>query len=90
MNFKVIWLPRAERQLAEIWLEVEDKLSINDAAVAIDKTLSEDPHSKGESRDNDIRIIVSQPLVALFRVFPQERLVGVSSVWLYPKRPRGN
>jgi hypothetical protein len=57
MSFRVLWLPRAEQQLAAIWMEVEDKLAINNAANAIDLALSDSPHLKGESRDAGRRII---------------------------------
>ena len=56
MTWKVFWLPNAEQELADVWLQATDRSSVSNAALAKDYSLSVDPENLGESRPNERRI----------------------------------
>jgi plasmid stabilization system protein ParE len=81
MTYTVAWVPSAEQRLADIWLHAPDRDRVTRAAHDIDQRLRRDPENDGESRSNGRRILISIPLGVIFRVFPQDRLVEVLTVW---------
>jgi plasmid stabilization system protein ParE len=81
MTYTVTWVPSAEQRLADIWLHAPDRDRVTRAAHDIDQRLRRDPENDGESRSNGRRILISIPLGVIFRVFPEDRLVEVLTVW---------
>lgn len=81
MNFTVLWRPVAEQRLAAIWASASDRNAVTRAAHAIDTALGIDPERVGESRADDVRILLEEPLGALFTVSPDDCMVYVLSVW---------
>ncbi len=78
MNYTVRWLPRAERELINLWLASNQR-----AAYLIDEELERAPEDLGESRSEGIRIHFEVPLAVLFRVLPDVHLVEVVHVREY-------
>ena len=88
MKFTVLWVPSAERQLAQLWLDAEDRSSVRDAADRLDAALGERADSLGESRSPNVRIAFAPPLAIEFEVLEQDRTVYVLAVWPFiPPRP---
>jgi len=85
MRYTVSWLPGAESELARLWLDEPIRGHIELAANEIDRCLSVNPESEGESRDGNRRILFISPLVVTFKVDQQNRMVQVREVWLYGK-----
>ncbi|MBP87944.1 MAG: hypothetical protein CMJ64_14675 [Planctomycetaceae bacterium] len=83
MPFTVVWLPAAEADLADLWLNSGDRDAITKAASEIDKLLRRDPENSGESREEGRRILLSRPLGVKFRTYSQDRMVQVVDVWRY-------
>lgn len=81
MKWTVLWRPRAERQLARIWLEVGDRQAVRAAADSLDGQLSQSPMSAGESRSGNVRVAFASPLGVELEVVEQDRIVYVLSVW---------
>lgn len=81
MKFTVIWKPLAERQLAELWNEGNDRNAISSAANELDRLLQRMPDQIGESRESNRRIVHIEPLAAVFEVRPEDRQVLVLTVW---------
>ena len=77
IRFTVTWLPRAEQQLAAIWLSADDRPSIAAAANQIDTELSVDPQNKGLEFHEGLREVLIGPLMVLFTVHMQDRIVEV-------------
>ncbi len=77
MTYTVIWRPSAERCLAEIWTNAEDRQTITDAANSVDALLRTDPTGVGESRVVNIRILTVSPLCVYYDVHEADRLVAV-------------
>ena len=80
MGFTVVWRPSAEAQLAQIWLEASDRLSVTNAANAIDQELHHSPRTIGESRSEGRRVVIIRPLAVYFGIDDEDRIVRVLSV----------
>jgi plasmid stabilization system protein ParE len=80
MRFTVTWHPSAEIELAEIWLQFEDREGISRAANAIDQVLASEPMSHGEEFYGD-RILVLRPLAVTYSVNELDRAVQILQVW---------
>jgi len=56
------------------------------AADEIDRRLGTNPLGDGESREDDLRILLIPPLGVMYRVSPADRIVHVFEVWSYRQR----
>jgi plasmid stabilization system protein ParE len=83
MNYNVIWLPDAERELTDLWLHSPDRGIVTKAAAVIDRLLERNPEYEGESRTNDQRILFASPLAVIYRLRSEEREVAVLHVWRF-------
>jgi hypothetical protein len=81
MIYTVLWYPTAERDLATLWLQAPDQQSVADAADRMDVMLRRDPQMLGESREEDLRILVVDPLAIYFRLDEEDRKVFVTDIW---------
>jgi hypothetical protein len=75
------WKKRAEDDLADIWLAVDEREAITRATGEIDRFLKIHPHAVGESRPAEKRILIVAPLCVIFRVYEDDRIVRVAGVW---------
>ena len=83
MNYSVIWLPNAEQELADLWLNSSDRGAITRAAAVIDQLLERAPETEGESRPNGRRILFASPLAVIYRIDPDQHQVSVLHVWQF-------
>lgn len=83
MNYTVIWLPEAERELTAVWVASRRQADVTEAAVELDRRLARFGPNVGESRPDDDRIAFEPPLAILFRVDLATRTVFVGRVWEY-------
>ena len=79
MRYTVTWTPSAQDELADIWINAPDRQAVTAAQHRIDRTLRVDAHTKGQDYDGD-RMLEEWPLVVVFTVSPDDRLVEVISV----------
>lgn len=86
MKFTVVWLPRAERELAEVWERSADRPAVTRAVDRTDRLLRSFPDRVGEERPEQRRVLFDGPLGILFRVLEDDRLVRVISVWDITRR----
>jgi hypothetical protein len=77
MRYTVTWKPRADQELAEIWLQAPNRNLVAHAVHQIDSYLGDRPLDVGESREGDFRILCILPLVVGYRVSKADRLVEV-------------
>jgi hypothetical protein len=87
MSYAVIWTPRSERDLTEIWLGSRWRYLISQSADQLDMWLSQNPTQVGESRAANLRIVFLPAFVAEFEVDEATHTVYVRTVWQHPKRP---
>jgi hypothetical protein len=57
MSWTVNWLPDAEQELADSWLNAPDRDAVTHAAQTIDELLQRDPLKAGEFRPDGRRIV---------------------------------
>lgn len=81
MKYTVVWVRSAENELAAIWLDAADRDLITASALDIDARLAVGPENEGESRGQNLRILIARPLVVTFAVVSADRLVRVLDVW---------
>jgi plasmid stabilization system protein ParE len=86
MKYTVIWRPAAERKLASIWTNADDRQSVTRAADDIDALLGTAPLDVGESRVSNVRILAVFPLSVYYDVHEADRLVAVWAVWQIRRR----
>jgi plasmid stabilization system protein ParE len=83
MKYTVVWTPKAERRLWNIWLYASDRDVVADATNEIDRLLRIDPYVCSEEREHGRRILTVAPLGVIFRVDPGDRQVKVLAVWRF-------
>ena len=86
MNHTVVWLPAAERDLAELWLNSDQRDAITLASQQLERLLRNDPNNEGEDRPHQRRILFEAPLGVIYRVLQADRVVIVLRVWSTARR----
>jgi hypothetical protein len=81
MTWTVVWKPAAERELARLWTDTDDRDAVRLAADRMDDLLRSQPTSAGESRGGALRILLGRPLGVIFHLSAPDRLVSVLRVW---------
>jgi hypothetical protein len=84
MRYTVLWVPRAEQELADIWTNAADRDAVTRAAHEIDQRLQRDAPNQGDSRPAGRRILFVPPLGVIFKVEELDRIARVYHVWRYP------
>ncbi len=86
MTYTVVWVPAAEQELAELWINTARRREVTEAAGAIDLRLQAAPAEEGESRAHGRRILLVPPPGVTFEVLLKDRIVRVLDVWQFEKR----
>ena len=76
----VVWLRDAQQDLAQLWMDSDDRQSVNVATATIDAVLAIDPQSKGQHLAEGLRKLRVAPLEVSFIVHDEDLLVEVASV----------
>lgn len=80
MRYTVTWMPSArDIDLTTIWLNAQDRQAVTKASHEIDRKLRFDPESQGQDFYGD-RILEVWPLIVVFAVYPDDRLVEILQV----------
>ena len=79
-RFTVVRLERASNQLAEIWMQADDRAAVSEAANTIDVELANDPGSKGQELAEGLRRLRLPPLQIVFALKDADRVVEVARV----------
>ncbi len=80
MKFTVTWTSTVEEEFTRSWLAARDRISMDEAIVAIERTLATNPLEAGESRFGIFRVMTVEPLTVVFSVRPDDRLVKVVQI----------
>jgi plasmid stabilization system protein ParE len=80
MRFEVIWEDIALEDLAQIWMDAEDRDAVRAAASRVDLILANDPDTKGEEFYGG-RLLDVDPLHVMFTVRHDDRKAVVLHVW---------
>jgi hypothetical protein len=80
MRYTVVWMPQAQDELAQIWIDAADRQAVTNAAPVVDRTLRTDAHRQGRPLGGD-RVLSVPPLAVVFSVSQADRMVHVYQVW---------
>ncbi|MFL5246040.1 MAG: type II toxin-antitoxin system RelE/ParE family toxin [Gemmataceae bacterium] len=80
MAYTVTWTPDAEDQLADIWLQANNRASVTVAQARIDSELRLAPFDKGIELSEGLRRITVSPLKVFYEILDTDRLVRVTAV----------
>jgi hypothetical protein len=83
MKWRVIWQPEAGRRLTELWLASRRRQAITESAYEFDAILALNPEDAGESREENRRVVLIEPLGARIQIDIANRTVSVLTVWDY-------
>jgi len=87
MRYRVTWDPDAFRALVGIWTAAGNPAEATESFDQIESILSRDADQQGESRTQNLRILIVPPLGVVFEAFPDSGEVIVVDAWLIrPKR----
>jgi len=81
VSYTVTWHPKAENELATIWMAAPDRNAVTSAAAELDRQLEDDAGNVGESRTGKRRITFVKPLAIIFEVDEDKRTVVLGQVW---------
>ena len=82
MTYQVFWVPVAEDQLADIWVNAADRSAVTRAGDRIDRLLGTSPGAVGESRPAGERILIEPPLTAYYEVIEDDKRMPSASSML--------
>lgn len=82
MKRTVVWLPSAEKALAQIWLDTQRNEAVVEASYIIDRDLQVDAESNGTPLREGLWAIERTPLRAVFEIIEADRLVRVVQLGL--------
>jgi hypothetical protein len=77
MKWTVVYQPSANSDLAEIWIESDNRQAVSDAADAVEIELTRRLMEVGESRESNMRLIIQSPLLMFYDVIPDDLRVTV-------------
>ncbi len=81
MKYGVYLTPKAEQDLALVWVNSKDRNTVTSAVNLIDELLSDMPQSVGEVCFDAVRSLVVTPLGVDYEVIEDDHIVYVLSVW---------
>jgi hypothetical protein len=82
MRFTLVWKPSASDDLVALWLDAPpgSRERFRQVVDDIERALMRDPLSIGESRDEQVRMVVEPPVVLVFEVSLDDRRVCVLAI----------
>jgi hypothetical protein len=82
MKYTVVWNRRATNDLAQLWMDGDDRSDIAAASNYIDEQLSRDPFLEQCEVVNRIGALIVDPLGVDYWINEHDRIVTVFAVWL--------
>lgn len=80
IRYTVTATPKAEDDLARLWLRASDRAAISNAANVIDRILRHDAPKQGSEGALGVRQLIVSPLIAEFTVEENDRIVTIWSI----------
>jgi hypothetical protein len=79
-RYTVTATPKAENDLANLWLQAPDRAAVAAAADTIDRLLRDDATQRGGTATHGLRQLIIPPLIADFSVEENDRMVTIWSI----------
>jgi hypothetical protein len=86
VTYRIRWDSNAFRRLHSAWRQADEPQAALEAFDMVEAALCLDAHDQGESRTDDLRILIIPPLGVLFQARPKQQEVLVVDAWLIPSR----
>jgi hypothetical protein len=86
MTYTVVWTFEARTQLAEIWLEAYDQISITKAADRLDRELRIAPRTLTTALREGLWKATIEPLTVILEIREADRTIEVAAVRLAKTR----
>ncbi len=84
MKYRVLFTKSAQSELAQIWIDAEDRAAVTAASFAVQGLLESRPLQTGESRKSSVnRIVIAPPLLFEYIVIEDDKKVRVIHVRLF-------
>jgi len=80
IRYTVVWPKQVLDEVAEIWMNAEDRAGVTATIESIDGELREDASGKGVELSEGLRAITAPPLRVLFAVRQEDRIVEIALV----------
>ena len=80
MAFRISWTPRAENELAELWLSSRSRQRVTECAARLEDAITTRPLETGESRAGNLRIAFDDDLTCEFYVDDAKNSVVILSI----------
>ena len=80
IRYTVTATPKAEDDLARLWLRASGRAAISNAANTIDRLLRHDAAKQGSDAEFGARQLTVSPLIAEFTVDEHDRIVTIWSI----------
>lgn len=83
MKYTVTWTDEASDQLCELFMAVPNRSELSRVVNAIERHLALRPDEVGESRDEDLRVVMESHIGILFEILPNDCMVQILHIgWL--------
>lgn len=82
MNYRIAWDHDAFHELRRAWVAAGEPESGPRAFEAIEENLRIDAHLRGESRENNRRILIVPPITVIFEARPDIGEVLILDAWI--------
>ena len=79
-RFTIVWLEDAISELAQCWLDVEDRNGVSNAVRSAEQQLSQDPTTEARYLSEQLWRFESSPLILYFTIRREDRVVEISNV----------
>jgi len=79
-RFQVLWSDEAEDSLIRLWLEYEARSEITTAIADADRLLASDPLSAGVIVSEGLRKLITESIIVIYSVEPDDLTVFVAQV----------
>jgi hypothetical protein len=79
-RYTVTATPKAENDLARLWLSASNRGAVAQAADTMDRLLRDDASQKGYDAGQGVRQLIVSPLLAEFSVDEEDRRVTIWSI----------
>jgi hypothetical protein len=76
MKYTVVWLPRAQAALANLWMHAPDQQEVAEASNRLDAALGDEPDKKGRPFGKFF-VQEDAPLAIMYHVDAADRMVRV-------------
>jgi hypothetical protein len=81
MSYSVVWRPKAEQELAALWLAAPDRKAITTSVHQIDQFLANEPADQGRWLIGVTRTLIVPPLAVVYEIIEDDRKVSVLTIW---------